>query len=187
MWVLFDSQKQLNSHVSGVHSLHLLCKKRTCGKEFSSKVALVKHGLCHQLPHYRCTLCGSRFQFQYQLKDYGSTHTNLKIKCRYPRCRRVYKSESEYKRHYKVHTTEFQEYTCTTFGKSCSTKKNLDKHMALHSDILRFQCESCGKKSRWCSSLSIHMRCKHPLPLPLLQIVVANPLVLNFKYQNLEK
>ena len=80
-------------------------------------------------------------------------------------CRRVYKSESEYKRHYKVHTTEFQEYTCTTCGKSSSTKKNLDEHMTLHRDILRFQCESCGKKFRWHYSLSIHMKCKHP-PTP---------------------
>ena len=105
--------------------------------------ALVKHGLCHQLPRYRCTLCGLGFQFQYQLKDHSNTHTNFQIKCRYPRCRRDYKSESEYKRHYEVHTTEFREYTCTTCGKSCSTKKNLDEHMALHRDILRFQCESC--------------------------------------------
>ena len=92
-------------------------------------------------------------------------HTNFQIKCWYPRCRRVYKSESEYKRHYKVHTTEFQDYTCTTCGKSCSIKKNLDKHMALHRDILRFQCKNCGKKFRWRSSLSIHMKCKHP-PTP---------------------
>ena len=28
----FDSQKQLNSHVLGVHSFHFLCKKRTCGR-----------------------------------------------------------------------------------------------------------------------------------------------------------
>ena len=169
--------------MSGVHSFHFLCKKRTCGKKFSSKVALIKHGLCHQLPHYRCTLCGSGFQFQYQLEDHNNTHTNFQIKCQYPRNRRVYKSESEYKRHYKVHTTEFQEYTCTTCGKSCSNKKNLDKHMALHRDILRFQCESCGKKFRLHSSLSIYMKCKHPPSLPLLQIIMANPLVLNFKYQ----
>ena len=73
----FYSQKQLNSHVSGVHSFCFLCEKRTCGKEFSSKAALVKHGLCHQLPHHRCTLCGSGFQFQYQLKDHSNTHTPI--------------------------------------------------------------------------------------------------------------
>ena len=72
----FDSQKQLNSHVSGVHSFHFLCKKRTCDKEFSSKAALVKHGL-HQLPCYRCTLGGLGFQFQYQLKDCSNTHTPI--------------------------------------------------------------------------------------------------------------
>ena len=60
-----------------MHSFHFLCKKRICGKEFSSKVALVKCGLCHQLPHYRCTLCGLGFHFQYQLKDHSSTHTPI--------------------------------------------------------------------------------------------------------------
>ena len=150
----------------GVHSFHFLCKRRTCGKEFSSKVALVKHGLCHQLPRYRCTICGSGFRFQYQLKDHSNTHTNFQIKCHYPRCGRVYKSKSKYKRHYKIHSKEFQEYTCTMCGKRCSAKKNLDEHMDLHRDILRFQCENCSKKFRWHSSLSKHMKCKHPQPSP---------------------
>ena len=170
----------------GVHSFCFLCKRRTCGKEFSSKAALDKHALFHKLPHYRCTLCGFGFQFQYQLNNHSNMHTNFQIKCRYPRCGRVYKSESEYKRHYKVHGREFQEYTCTTCGKRCSAKKNLDGHMALHRDILRFQCENCGKKFRWCSSLSKHMKCRHPHPSPL-QIIMTNPLALNFKYQNFEK
>ena len=113
------------------HSI-FLCKRRTCGKEFSSKVALDKHALCHKSPCYRCTLCGSGFQFQYQLNNHSNMYTNFQIKCHYPRCGRVYKSESEYKRHYKVHSREFQEYTCTTCGKCCPAKKNLDKHMALH-------------------------------------------------------
>ena len=73
----FESQKELNSHVSGVHSFCFLCKRRICGKEFSSKAALVKHALCHQLPCYRCTICGSGFQFEYQLKDHSNTHTPI--------------------------------------------------------------------------------------------------------------
>ena len=72
----FESQKELNSHVLGVHSFHFLCKRRTCGK-FSSKAALVKHGLCHQLPRYRCTICGTWFRFQYQLKGHSNTHTPI--------------------------------------------------------------------------------------------------------------
>ena len=94
------------------------------------------------------------------------THTNFQIKCHYPKCGRVYKSESEYKRHYKVHSREFQEYICTTCGKCYSEKKNFDEHMALHGDILRFQCVNCSKKFRCCSSLSKHVKCRHPQPLP---------------------
>ena len=45
------------------------------------------------------------------------------IKCRYPRCHKVYKSEGEYRRHKKVHQTAYQEYTCTMCGKNFTEKK----------------------------------------------------------------
>ena len=85
-------------------------KKRTCGKEFSSKAAMDEHALCHKAPRYRCIICGSGFQFQYQLNSHSNGHTNFQIKCHYSRCGQVYKSESEYKRHYKLHRREYQEY-----------------------------------------------------------------------------
>ena len=61
--------------------------------------------------------------FNYELNNHSNTHTDFQIKCRYLRCGRVYKSESEYKRHYKLHPTEYHEYTCATCGKKCSEKK----------------------------------------------------------------
>ena len=100
-----------------------LCPKRSCGKDFSSKATLDKHALTHQLPRYLCTKCGHGFRFQYELNNHSNTHTDFQIKCRYPRCGRVYKSESEYKRHYKLHTTGYQEYMCHFCGKKCSEKK----------------------------------------------------------------
>ena len=46
-------------------------------------------------------------------------------------------------------------------------KKNLDKHMAIHLETLRFECDVCGKKYQWQSSLAKHMGSKHaPTPPP---------------------
>ena len=119
----FECRKNLNDHTTDDHSYRFLCHKRTCGREFSSKAALNKHALTHMPPRYSCTTCGHGFKFQYQLRNHSNTHTDFQIKCRYPRCGRVYKSESEYNRHYKLHKTAYQEYTCATCGKKCTEKK----------------------------------------------------------------
>ena len=44
-------------------------------------------------------------------------------------------------------------------------KKNRDEHMSIHLDELKNECQKCGKKYRWHSSLSKHMNVKHP-PTP---------------------
>ena len=119
----FKCQKDLNDHTTDDHSYRFLCHKRTCRREFSSKAALNKHALTHMPPRYSCTTCGHGFKFQYQLRNHPNTHTDFQIKCRYPRCGRVYKSDSEYNRHYKLHKTAYQEYTCATCVKKFTEKK----------------------------------------------------------------
>ena len=61
----FPSQKELNVHVSNVHSFQFLCKSRKCGKKFSSQAALDKHELIHKGPRFFCTKCGDGFLFNY--------------------------------------------------------------------------------------------------------------------------
>ena len=95
------SQKDLNHHVSSVHSFQFLCKSRVCGKKFTSQAALHKHKLTHQAPHFFCIKCGNGFLFKYQLKNHTNTHMDFVIKCHYPRCGKVYQSEGEYRRHKK--------------------------------------------------------------------------------------
>ena len=170
----FESQRELNDHTSDVHSFHFLCHRQSCGKDFISQASLDKHSLTHQSPRFHCTVCGNGFLFKYQLDDHSHTHTDFEIKCRYPRCYQVYKSQQEYNRHYKVHSMEYKEYTCDTCGKKCTDKKNLDEHMAIHSETLRFECPVCGKKFRWWSSLAKHSSCKYP-PHSLQNVVKDLP------------
>ena len=119
----FKCQKDLNDHTMDDHSYRFLCHKRTCGGELSSKAALNKHALTHMPPRYLCTTCGHGFKFQYQLRNHSNTHTDFQIKCRYPRCWRVYKSESEYNRHYKLHKTAYQESDVPPVVRSLQKKK----------------------------------------------------------------
>ena len=161
----FPTQKDLNAHVLGVHSFKFLCKSRACGKDFTSQATLDKHQLIHQGPHFFCTACGNGFLFKYQLNNHANTHTDFAIKCHYPRCGKVYKSEDEYRRHKKVHETAYQEYTCTTCGKHFSGKKYRNEHMAIHLDEPKNKCPKCSKKYRRHSSLSKHINVKHP-PTP---------------------
>ena len=105
----FPTQKDLNAHVLGVHLFKFLCKSRACGKEFTSQAALDKHQLTHQGPHFFCTACGNGLLFKYQLNNHANTHMDFAIKCRYPRCGKIYKSKGEYRRHKKVHETAYQE------------------------------------------------------------------------------
>ena len=147
------------------HLYRFLCHKRTCGREFSSKAALNKHALTHMPPRYLRTTRGHRFKFQYQLKNHFNTHTDFQIKCRYPRCGRVYKSESEYNRHYKYIKLHIRSTHVPPVARSVQ-KKNLDEHMQIHTPTLHFACTKCGKEFCWQSSLSKHTLCKHPQHLP---------------------
>ena len=160
----FPSQKELNVHVSSVHTFQFLCKSRKYGKKFSSQAALDKHELIHKGPHFFWAKCGDGILFNYQLKNHANTHTDFVIKCPYPRCGKLYKSEGEYRTHKKVHQT-YQEYACTTCGKKFTEKKYRDEHLAIHSKELKNECPKCGKKYMWHSSLAKHMTARHP-PTP---------------------
>ena len=93
------------------------------GRSLHRKQLCTNMNFTHQGPHFFCIKCGDGFLFKYQLKNHTNTHTDFVIKCHYPRCGKVYKSEGEYRRHKKVHQTAYQEYTCTTCGKNFTEKK----------------------------------------------------------------
>ena len=165
----FPSQKELNVHVSSVHSFQFLCKSRKCGKKFSSQAALEKHELIHKGPHFFCTKCGDGFLFNYQLKNHANTHSDFVIKCPYPRSGKLYKSEVEYRKH-KKSTSDSLSGVCMYHlwqKVYLKKKKYRDEHLAIHSKELKNECPKCGKKYRWHSSMAKHMTARHsPTPHP---------------------
>ena len=161
----FPSQKYSNDRVSSVHSFQFLCKSRACGKVFTSQAALEKHELTHQGPCFFCTVCGNRFLFKYQLNSHANMHVDFVIRCCYPMCGKVYKSEGEYRRHKKSPSDSLSEVYMYHMWQKLFGKKYRDEHMALHLDKLKNECPKCSKNYRWHSSLSKHMAVKHP-PTP---------------------
>nr|CAB3266494.1 zinc finger protein [Phallusia mammillata] len=49
-------------------------------------------------------------------------------------------------------------YICNVCNKQLSNKRNLDKHMEIHSDVKPFVCDMCGHSTRLKESLIMHKR-----------------------------
>ena len=151
------------------HKYKFIHPKQSCGVEFSSDAALKKHGKVHLPFAFKCPTCQKGFHYKYKWTITKTPHTDFVIRCKYPRCSKVYKSEDEYQRHYKTHS-DASEYRCKICDKCFVENKNLKEHMSLHSDVLKYKCSICGKRYRWRSSLDSHTKLKHPpTPLPRSQ------------------
>lgn len=80
--------------------------------------------------------------------------------CAAPYCEKIYYSRFTLKRHVEVTHMKKRQATCTECGRTFATRQNLREHMHLHSVLKAFRCETCGKRFRQGSQLSLHKR-KH--------------------------
>ena len=93
---VFNSQLELNWHMENYHKYTFIHPKWSCGVEFSSEAALKKHAKVHLPFAFKCPTCQKGFHYKYKLDNHKNTHTDFVIKCKYPHCNKVYKSEGEY-------------------------------------------------------------------------------------------
>lgn len=150
----FMSKYNLNVHLEGHSSENkYLCD--ICAKSFKTLSYFMSHQQRHS-KRFKCAHCGYttakncllKFHMDVcEKKAFSGTNSICKI------CQEEFPTRDEMKLHRKVHGT-----TCPVCQKTFNRRVYLEKHVALHSDFLRYQCDLCGKRFRDNGNFSVHRR-----------------------------
>lgn len=120
----FDKQLAYKRHIRDVHDENPRQKKRVL-----------------------CDLCGKAVPSAHSLKIHMRKHTGeMPYHC--IECDRSFTMEYSYTHHMKMHLPPELMYSCETCGNLFTTPRLLKKHQEIHSGVLPFTCELCGRAFR---------------------------------------
>ena len=127
---LFKTEELLQAHKKEKHG-PFICN--ICGKEFSAKASLEKHGVVHgETYRYKCEQCQ---------KGFSSIHS-LTV-------------------HENVHHKGIKPFLCTICGNGFTSKISLVEHMNMHNGIKPFSCKICDLSFARKSTLRLHNISEH--------------------------
>ncbi|RUS81739.1 hypothetical protein EGW08_010493 [Elysia chlorotica] len=142
-------------HLAGARPKGLV-RCSCCDQFFPTRAALAAHRKEHVKP--KCGLCGQVFPNKAsRLIHYKTEHVDTILRC--PECALSKKVQdlSMLRSHMYQHSKE--RYKCHLCPKSCATNKGLGRHLnSVHSDLMPYQCDICGKRCKVKSNLRVHMR-----------------------------
>ncbi|EAT46516.1 AAEL002290-PA [Aedes aegypti] len=129
----------LQEHIRMAHSgVKFTCKE--CGINLSTKSSWKRHMQGHTEEGYTCELCKEKF----------SSHTVL----------------AKHRR--RVHEKVQKNFICLECGSTYDDNASLREHRLSHTDIRRWECETCGMKFKRSHNLSVHRKThlaqKKPVP-----------------------
>ncbi len=138
-----------------------------CAKWFIRKLPLDRHRIAHDFP-YMCNTCYNLFSSTDKLDVHLATCNEYEISvwlCNI--CNFDYLSKSKLRIHVQnVHAAYTGTHKCTVCSKLFTMKQYLQKHMATHTGEKNFECNVCGKRYKWDSSLRVHKAYKHSTDRP---------------------
>lgn len=163
----FSRNSNLLRHLNFLHSESRNQKKYSCSeceKSFKEKGALRKHQRSkHLMELFRhpCPYCGKMVSSS-TMARHKLIHTGERpFKCTMPECDKVFRSNSEVKRHVLLHHSTERPYKCDVCGKGFIKISFLNAHAKIHSREKPFNCHICGKAFPKLYSMQRHKKLIH--------------------------
>lgn len=164
----FSRSSNLLRHLNFLHSESRNQKKYSCSeckKSFKEKGALRKHQRSKhllQLFRHQCPDCGKMVSSS-NMARHKLIHTGERpFRCTMPECEKLFRSNSEVKRHILLHHSTERPYKCHICGKGFIKTSFLNAHARTHSGEKPFHCHICGKAFPKLYSMQRHKKLIHP-------------------------
>ncbi|XP_055684326.1 zinc finger protein 20-like [Lutzomyia longipalpis] len=159
----YAGERNLQTHIDLRHTKTKTIKKMTylcrkCGKNFTSKTALLDHERsdCGKAPIYQCDVCKKFYHSAGSLKGHKTLHTKVRpFLCKF--CGKSYRNPGQLRVHERTHTGE-KPHKCTYCPKAFSHRETLLTHITMHTGFKRFMCSGCGKRFACISNLQVHRK-----------------------------
>lgn len=163
----FSRNSNLLRHLNFLHSESRNQKTYSCSeckKSFKEKGVLRKHQRSKHLMElfrHQCPDCGKMVSFS-NMARHKLTHTGERpFKCTMPECEKVFRSNSEVKKHILLHHSTERPYKCDICGKGFIKICFLNAHAKIHSGEKPFNCHICGKAFPKLYSMQRHKKLIH--------------------------
>lgn len=163
----FSRNSNLLRHLNFLHSESRNQKTYSCSeckKSFKEKGVLRKHQRSKHLMElfrHQCPDCGKMVSFS-NMARHKLIHTGERpFKCTMPECQKVFRSNSEVKKHILLHHSTERPYKCDICGKGFIKICFLNAHAKVHSGEKPFNCHICGKAFPKLYSMQRHKRLIH--------------------------
>lgn len=163
----FSRNSNLLRHLNFLHgeSRNQKYSCSECEKSFKEKGALRKHQRSKHLKElfrHPCPYCGKMISSS-TMTRHKLIHTGERpFKCNMAECDKVFRSNSEVKRHVLLHHSTERPYKCDVCGKGFIKICFLNAHAKIHSGEKPFICHICGKAFPKLYSMKRHKKLIHP-------------------------
>uniref|UniRef100_A0A1I8PBE3 Zinc finger protein weckle n=1 Tax=Stomoxys calcitrans TaxID=35570 RepID=A0A1I8PBE3_STOCA len=127
-----------------------------CDRGFSFVDAMRRHvKIVHQnIKPFICEQCGRTCKTLAALNEHLLVHTDeCPFKCEV--CGKSFKNNARLKSHMDTHNES--EYACPECGLKLNTRRTLQQHRLVHTDVKRFKCEFCDAAFKRTKSLKNHL------------------------------
>ncbi|KAG6453047.1 hypothetical protein O3G_MSEX007979 [Manduca sexta] len=147
----YDNPRKFKKHMWSIHgNKNYVCDY--CSKRYNSKTVLRKHILIHMgTKNYICDICGFKSNFIGGLKDHKiRRHTATKVYCKV--CDRPFQNQQDHDKH----KCQKKIVMCPVCGLQFSRNMKLSRHMNVHTNIPKYECNRCPAKFKSSYSLKAH-------------------------------
>ncbi|XP_049533213.1 zinc finger protein weckle-like [Anopheles darlingi] len=147
-------EKHINVHITenavGTFSCCL------CDKTFLKQGSVKHHILVnhHEFRTFVCEECGKPFATRSALKEHLIVHSDeMPYQCAF--CAKRFKNSGRLKTHEDTHNETM--YVCPHCGLKLNTRRTLNMHLVVHSDMKKFKCQYCGNEYKRGKALKAHL------------------------------